>query len=240
MANRLLEVKKLGKHFVTGGGTLEVLRDVDFSVSDGEIIAVIGESGTGKSTLLHLLGALDKPTAGSIRFQETDLNTMDDEALASFRNKSIGFVFQFHHLLPEFSAIENVSMPALIQNQSLGQVRNRALELLSLMGLDTRASHRPSQLSGGERQRVAVARALMNNPSLILADEPSGNLDTRTAEALHDEFFRLNEVLGQTFIIATHNLGLASRAARVLRLAGGRCMEEDPARLDGSTATRPA
>ncbi len=234
MSDRLLEVENLAKHYETGAGTLEVLREVNFSVDQGEVVAVVGESGTGKSTLLHLLGALDRPTAGTIFISGNDLFKWDDEKLAAFRNGSIGFVFQFHHLLPEFTALENVAMPALIQNKALVDVRGRALELLSFMNLDARADHRPSQLSGGERQRVAVARALMNAPELVLADEPSGNLDTRTADTLHDELIRLNATLGITFVIATHNRGLAARAHRILRLDAGRCKEEVPAPANGS------
>lgn len=182
----LLDVQGLVKQYDTGGETpLTVLDDLSMRVDRGEIVAVVGESGTGKSTLLHLIGALDRPTAGTVRFDGTDVFAKDDEALAAFRNRSIGFVFQFHHLLPEFTALENVAMPALIQHQSLSTVEPRARELMQLLGLDDRSDHQPSTLSGGEKQRVAVARALMNEPEMVLLDEPTGNLDARTAEPLH-------------------------------------------------------
>jgi len=203
------------------GGRLEVLRGVDFSARSGEIIAVVGESGTGKSTLLHMLGALDRPDRGQVLYKGIDIFRKKDEELAAFRNREIGFIFQFHHLLPEFTALENVAMPALIRHQRLSDARGRAMELLSTLGLADRASHRPSELSGGEQQRVAVARALMNRPGLVLADEPTGNLDTKTAAKLHDEIFRLSRTLDHTFVIVTHNMALASIADRVLRLENG-------------------
>lgn len=218
----LLEVHDLKKSFPTGtGGRLEVLRGVSFEVKRGEVIAVVGESGTGKSTLLHLLGALDRPDGGVVRYEGEDIFGKNDEQLAAFRNRSVGFVFQFHHLLPEFTAMENVAMPALIQGKNFASARTRALELLRLLGLEARAEHRPSALSGGEQQRVAMARALMNQPGLVLADEPSGNLDTKSAEALHAEILRLSRSFEQTFILVTHNLALAAVTDRVLRLEGG-------------------
>lgn len=217
----LLRAQELEKHYPSGGGILEVLRGATLDVSRGEVVAVVGESGTGKSTLLHLLGALDRPTAGTVQFDGEDVFRMDDEALARFRNRAIGFVFQFHHLLPEFTALENVAMPALIRGRRLTDARPRAMELLRTLGLDARAEHRPAALSGGEQQRVAVARALMNEPGLVLADEPTGNLDARTAERLHREIVRLARELGQTFVIATHNPDLAEMADRVLRLEQG-------------------
>ena len=214
---KLLEVVGLGKTYPTeDGGELEVLHDVSFTINRGEIVAVVGESGAGKSTLLHLLGTLDRPTSGKVFFEGKDVFEQSDNQLAHFRNRSLGFVFQFHHLLPEFTAVENVSMPALIQQKNLSDVRGRALELLTMLGLEGRLSHRPGQLSGGEKQRVAVARALMNEPSLVLADEPTGNLDTKTAEALHQEIIRLKDTMQQTFIIVTHNPALADLADRVL------------------------
>ncbi len=221
----LLQVDKVSKHFKTGERRLDVLREVSFEVNAGDVVALVGESGTGKSTLLHILGTLDKPSSGRVLFKGDDVAGLDDPRLAAFRNRSIGFVFQFHHLLPEFTALENVAMPALIQNQPLREVRERASSLLEIMGLADRADHHPAQLSGGERQRVAVARALMNGPDLILADEPTGNLDTRTAETLHEEFLRLNQTLGQTFVVATHNPHLAERAQRVFRLEEGLVFE---------------
>ncbi len=222
----MLEAVGLSKSYPTAAGRLDVLRDVSLAIEPGEIVAVVGESGTGKSTLLHLLGALDRPTTGTVRYGGQDIFTKDDEALANFRNRSVGFVFQFHHLLPEFSALENVAMPALIQGQSLGKAAPRALSLLASLGLADRAEHRPAQLSGGEQQRVAVARALMNEPELVLADEPTGNLDTRTAELLHDEVVRLARTGTQAFVIVTHNPALAERADRVLHLREGRLTGE--------------
>ncbi len=222
----LLEVRAVKKHYQTGAGPLEVLSGLSFTVARGEVVAVTGESGSGKSTLLHLLGTLDRPSSGSVRFQGQDVFRLDDEALATFRNRSLGFVFQHHHLLPEFTAAENVAMPALIAGQRLGQARVRAEELLRRLGLGARLEHRPAALSGGEQQRVAIARALMNAPALVLADEPTGNLDAATAETLHAEIVRLSRDLGQTFIIVTHNPSLAALADRVLRLAGGFLQEE--------------
>lgn len=217
---KLLDVVDLGKTYPTeDGGALEVLRDVAFTIYRGEIVAIVGESGSGKSTLLHLLGTLDRPTTGKVLHQGKDIFAKSDSELAHFRNKSIGFVFQFHHLLPEFTAVENVSMPALIQQKSLADVQDRAVELLTLLGLQDRLKHRPGQLSGGEKQRVAVARALMNEPSLVLADEPTGNLDTKSAESLHQEILRLRDTIKQTFIIVTHNQTLADLADRVLFIA---------------------
>lgn len=218
----LLEVQNLHKHFPTGAGEpLEVLRGINLEIAAGEIVAVMGESGAGKSTLLHLLGALDRPTKGQVRYNGEALFEKDDEALAQFRNTSIGFVFQFHHLLPEFTALENVAMPALIQHRSLEEVRSRAGELLEMLGLASRADHRPAELSGGEKQRVAVARALMNAPALVLMDEPTGNLDAQTAEPLHDEILRLSEAFDQTFVLATHNASLAGIAGRIYQLEHG-------------------
>ncbi len=222
MPQLLLEVENLKKSYPTGAGArLEVLRGVSFAVRRGEVVAIVGESGTGKSTLLHLLGALDRPDSGTVHFDGHDIFLKDDDALAAFRNRSVGFVFQFHHLLPEFTALENVAMPGLIQGLGLEAARPRVLELLRQLGLKARADHRPSALSGGEQQRVAVARALMNRPGLVLADEPTGNLDTKTAEALHDEILRLSRTTGQTFVLVTHNPALAAIADRVLRIENG-------------------
>ena len=218
----LLEVEDLKKSYPTGSGEqLAVLRGVSFVVRRGEVVAIVGESGTGKSTLLHLLGALDRPDSGTVHFEGNDIFLKDDDALAAFRNRAVGFVFQFHHLLPEFTALENVAMPALIQGTDLGKARPRALDLLRQLGLEARAEHRPSELSGGEQQRVAVARALMNRPGLVLADEPTGNLDTKTAKALHNEILRLSRATGQTFVMVTHNPALAAIADRVLHIENG-------------------
>ena len=230
MAKPLLDVQDLVKTYDTGGAEpLTVLDRLQLTVDAGEIVAVVGESGTGKSTLLHLVGALERPTGGSVRFQGTDVFSKTDEELAAFRNRSIGFVFQFHHLLPEFTALENVAMPALIRRQSMDEAQDRAQELLDLLGLAARAEHRPSALSGGEKQRVAVARALMNEPDLVLMDEPTGNLDARTADPLHREIERLSREMGQTFVLATHNPALAEVAQRVLRLEHGRLAPADAA-----------
>lgn len=230
MDTPFLDVEGLVKEYDTGGGEpLTVLDDLNMTVASGEIVAVVGESGTGKSTLLHLLGALDRPTRGTVRFQGEDLFAKSDETLAAFRNRSVGFVFQFHHLLPEFTALENAAMPALIQHRSLSDVRPRAEELLHMLGLADRAGHQPSTLSGGEKQRVAVARALMNEPALVLMDEPTGNLDARTAEPLHQEIERLSQEMEQTFVLATHNPALAAIASRVLRLEHGGLYETGPA-----------
>lgn len=217
----LLAARALEKSYPSAGRALRVLRGVDLEVRAGEVVAITGESGTGKSTLLHLLGALDRPDGGSVRFRGKPVFGASDEELAAFRNREVGFVFQFHHLLPEFTALENVAMPALIRHRRLSEVRERALELLGMLGLAERADHRPGELSGGEQQRVAVARALMNEPGLVLADEPSGNLDAANAARLHEEMIRLSREAGCAFVIATHNLALAANADRALRLKEG-------------------
>jgi lipoprotein-releasing system ATP-binding protein len=218
----ILQVRGLVKTYPSAAGQpLSVLRDLDLMVRRGEFLAITGESGTGKSTLLHVLGALDRPDEGSVIMDGSDVFTRDDVALSAFRNQSVGFVFQFHHLLPEFSAEENVMMPALIAGRRPGQVRERARRLLADVGLASRADHRPGELSGGEKQRVAMARALMNEPALVLADEPSGNLDEKTAEVLHNELIRLCREQGQTFVVVTHNREFAAMADRRLVLENG-------------------
>jgi lipoprotein-releasing system ATP-binding protein len=212
------------KTFLAGtiaGGKLCVLRGVTLRIAAGEIIAIVGASGAGKSTLLHILGTLDRPTSGNVYYDDTDVFALNDDDLARFRNRSIGFVFQFHHLLPEFSALENVAMPALIRGATFPDVKDQALRLLREVGVDDRAEQRPPQLSGGEQQRVAVARALMNNPRVILADEPSGNLDSANAEHLHTLIRDLSRRMGQTFVVVTHNESLAHQADRVLRIVDG-------------------
>lgn len=217
---------RLFKQYPSGtGGVLEVLRGVNLTVHAGEFVAIVGESGTGKSTLLHLLGALDRPTAGTVTFGGEDVFKKDDEALAAFRNRHVGFVFQFHHLLPEFTALENAAMPALIAGQSVRQAAPRATDLLERLGLGPRLNHRPGQLSGGEQQRVAVARALMNAPDVVLMDEPSGNLDEKTADALHDEIVRLARDERRAFVVVTHNPALAARADRLFRMETGHLTE---------------
>ena len=221
--NALLESRALRKVFASGDGRpLEVLRGVDIEVRRGEVIAIVGSSGAGKSTLLHLLGALDRPTSGDVWLEGSRYADLDPDGLATLRNRRIGFVFQFHHLLREFSALENVMMPLLVAGASDREARSRAEERLSAVGLAGRMSHRPAELSGGEQQRCAVARALVNDPALVLADEPSGNLDHATAEMLHETFFRLAREFETAVVVVTHNRQLAARADRILWLEDGR------------------
>ena len=202
-------------------GALQVLKGVDLEVKQGEVLAIIGASGAGKSTLLHIIGTLDNPDQGKVMIEDTSLFALERNALAAFRNQHIGFVFQFHNLLPEFSALENVMMPGFIAGTHEKVLKDRAMELLNLLGVASRAQHKPSELSGGEQQRTAVARALINSPKLILADEPSGNLDSGNAKELHDLFFELREKMGQTFVIVTHNEELAALADRKIELQDG-------------------
>ena len=202
-------------------GPLEVLRGLDLSVESGEVVAIVGASGAGKSTLLQILGTLDIPNQGELHIDGTPVHGMSRSALSRFRNENLGFVFQSHRLLPEFNALENVMMPAWISGQSTDQSAPRAEALLQELGIGHRLAHNPSELSGGEQQRVAVARALMNRPKVLLADEPSGNLDSENAEALHDLFFQLRDRSGQTIVLVTHNESLAARADRTLRMADG-------------------
>ncbi|MEE2847141.1 MAG: ABC transporter ATP-binding protein [Gemmatimonadota bacterium] len=218
-----LAARQLQKSFVVGDGSrLEILKEVDFEIAAGEVVAIIGASGAGKSTLLHLLGALDSPTGGDVLVGGRPVAGLTDEELADVRNHHVGFVFQFHHLLREFTALENVMMPALIAGMSPREASERASSLLLSVGVDHRESHKPNQLSGGEQQRVAVARALVNEPLVLLLDEPSGNLDTETSERLHDLLFRLRERQALSMVIVTHNRELAARADRILELTGGR------------------
>ncbi|MGZ4035385.1 MAG: ABC transporter ATP-binding protein [Bacteroidia bacterium] len=202
-------------------GTLEVLKGVNLSINKGEIISIVGASGAGKTTLLHILGTLDRANSGVLEINNIDTSSLSDKKLADFRNKNIGFVFQFHHLLPEFTALENVCIPAFIGSVSKSKAEEKAIELLTFLGLKERMDHKPSELSGGEQQRVAVARALINDPAVILADEPSGNLDSATAKELHQLFFTLREKLNQTFVIVTHNEELANMADRKLVMRDG-------------------
>ncbi len=222
-----IEVRKVGKAYLHGGEALPVLWDVDLTLAPGDMVAVVGASGVGKSTFLQILGTLDLPTSGSIRFDGEELTEMNASRLAEFRNRRIGFVFQFHHLLPEFTALENVMMPALIQRVPGNQARARATDILGRVGLSHRLTHRPSELSGGEQQRVALARAMVLEPSLLLADEPTGNLDRATGQAIHQLFLDLNRERGSTLLVVTHNNELAGLMPRQMRMMdGGQLVDE--------------
>ena len=203
-------------------GPLQVLKGIDLEIQTGEVISVVGASGAGKTTLLTILGTLDRADEGKLMINNTEISSLSSKQLSAFRNKNIGFVFQFHHLLPEFTALENVCIPAFIGNTSRKEAESRATELLELLGLADRKTHKPSELSGGEQQRVAVARALINKPAVVFADEPSGNLDSATSKQLHELFFELRKELGQTFVIVTHNETLADMADRKLVMVDGR------------------
>jgi lipoprotein-releasing system ATP-binding protein len=218
----LVSVQSLNKQYLVGSQRIHVLRDLDLEVEKGEMVAVVGASGVGKSTLLHLLGGLDRADGGTIRVGEAEVTSMSDAALVEFRNANVGFVFQFHHLLPEFDAIDNVAMPMRIARTAPAAARTRASELLQRVGLGERVAHRPGMLSGGEQQRVAVARALIMSPALLLADEPTGDLDETTADSLHALLQQMHAERGLTSIIATHNPRLAAACNRVLRLEHGR------------------
>lgn len=215
------------KGLVKSYGELQVLKGVDISISEGEIVSIVGSSGAGKTTLLHILGTLDQPDAGEIYFQDKRLDQLRGKELARFRNRHIGFVFQFHHLLPEFTALENVCIPGWIAGTDNRLVQKRALSLLENLGIGHRAEHKPSAMSGGEQQRVAVARALVNSPEVIFADEPTGNLDSANANSLHQLFQQLRDEMKQTFVIVTHNEELAAMSDRVLHMRDGRWI--DPA-----------
>ena len=214
----VLKASGLQKSYTMGTAQLDVLKGIDMEIKKGEIITIVGPSGVGKSTLLHILGALDRPNGGRVEIDSTDIFQFDDEKLARFRNARIGFVFQFHHLLPEFTALENVMMPGLIAAKDFKGVEVRAASLLKEVGLEERMYHRPGELSGGEQQRVAVARALVNDPLLVLADEPSGNLDRENGENLHQLIWNLSRTKEQTFVIVTHNEKLTAKADRVIQL----------------------
>lgn len=216
----VLEAKDIFKSY----GDVEVLKGVDLKVNHSEVVSIVGASGAGKTTLLQIAGTLDQPDRGSLVINGNEVLSLGNKKLASFRNQHIGFIFQFHHLLPEFTALENVCIPAYIGKESGSDAEKRALELLEMLGLGHRQSHKPAELSGGEQQRVAVARALMNNPDIVFADEPSGNLDSTNADELHKLFFSLRDQLGQTFIIVTHNKELAAMADRTLTMKDGKIL----------------
>lgn len=217
----MLKAKGLRKSY----GDLQVLKGIDLQVAKKEIISIVGASGAGKSTLLHILGTLDQPDTGQLQINDTSVNAMGSREKAAFRNKHIGFIFQFHNLLPEFTARENVCIPGFISGRSAAAVKKKADDLLSILGISARAGHKPSEMSGGEQQRTAVARALINDPSIIFADEPSGNLDSKNAKELHELFFRLRDDLGQTFVIVTHNEELADMADRKLEIKDGMMLQ---------------
>jgi putative lipoprotein releasing system, ATP-binding protein len=218
----MIEIKGVTKSF----GSLQVLKGIDLCIEKGEIVSIVGPSGAGKTTLLQILGTLDKPDSGSVVVDGIETSTLSTNKLSEFRNKHLGFVFQFHQLLPEFTAIENIMIPAYIAGMKNKEAHNRAEELLAFMGLSDRANHKPNELSGGEKQRVAVARALMNNPAVILADEPSGSLDSKNKEELHKLFFDLRDKFGQTFVIVTHDETLATLTDRTIHLKDGRIVGE--------------
>ena len=218
----MIEIKGVTKSF----GSLQVLKGIDLRIEKGEIVSIVGPSGAGKTTLLQILGTLDKPDGGSVVVDGIETSTLSTNKLSEFRNTHLGFVFQFHQLLPEFTAIENIMIPAYIAGMKPKETRNRAEELLAFMGLSDRATHKPNELSGGEKQRVAVARALMNNPAVILADEPSGSLDSKNKEELHKLFFELRDKFGQTFVIVTHDETLATLTDRTIHLKDGRIVGE--------------
>ena len=214
----MIEIKGITKSF----GELQVLKGLDLTIYKGEVVSIVGPSGAGKTTLLQIMGTLDKADAGSVVINGVEVGSLKEKELAAFRNKQIGFVFQFHQLLPEFTALENVMMPALIGGMSSDKAMRKAKEILAFLGLAERASHKPAELSGGEKQRVAVARALINDPAVIFADEPSGSLDSKNKEELHQLFFDLRDRLGQTFVIVTHDEGLAQLTDRTIHMVDGR------------------
>ena len=215
-----------GKNIYKRYGTVEVLKGVDLTINRGEIVSIVGPSGSGKSTLLHILGTLDKADSGDVWMNEISINTLKGNKLAAFRNKHIGFVFQFHHLLPEFSALENVCIPGWLAGKKKQAVKEEALRLLEMLNLSSRIENKPNQLSGGEQQRVAVARALINNPDIVFADEPTGNLDTANAKELHQLFFDLRKQFSQTFLIVTHNEELATLSDKILHMKDGKIISQ--------------
>lgn len=223
----LVEIEGLHKSYEHEGHILAILKGIDLTIEAGEVLAIVGASGAGKSTLLHCIGTLDLPSAGTIRLDGQDATRLSSPRLAALRNQTIGFVFQFHHLLPEFTALENVAMPGLIQGKTLKQMEPRALALLEEVGLQHRVRHRPGELSGGEQQRVALARALALEPKLLLADEPTGNLDSATSDAIHELFFKINRERGTTIIVVTHNTAFAECMPRVVRMKDGHIEHDD-------------
>ncbi len=222
------------------GRELHVLKGIDLNIYPGELLSIVGPSGAGKSTLLHCIGTLDLPSSGRIRLAGEELTTMSGSRLAAVRNREIGFVFQFHHLLPEFNALENVMLPGLISGRPRKEMERRARALLEEVGLEARATHRPGELSGGEQQRVAVARALSLDPKLVLADEPTGNLDSSTSEAIHDLFFQINREHGTTIVVVTHNPGFAESMPRVVRMVDGRVVADERGTQSRIDAPAPA
>ncbi len=237
MAEALVVIENLHKSFEHMGRTLHVLKGIDLMIFPGQIMAIVGPSGAGKSTLLHCMGTLDLPSSGRILLAGEELTAMSSTRLAAVRNKEIGFVFQFHHLLPEFTALENVMMPGLIQGRSKRDMEKKARALLAEVGLTDRGTHRPGELSGGEQQRVAVARALALDPKLVLADEPTGNLDTQTSDAIHELFFQINKEHGTTIVVVTHNPFFAESMPRVVRMLDGKVVKDE--RGTGSAAVDP-
>jgi lipoprotein-releasing system ATP-binding protein len=238
VAEALVIIEDLHKSFQHMGRTLEVLKGIHLNIYQGEILAIVGPSGAGKSTLLHCIGTLDLPTSGRIRLAGEELTTMSGSRLASVRNREIGFVFQFHHLLPEFNALENLMLPGLIQGRSRKEMEKRAMALLEEVGLAKRATHRPGELSGGEQQRVAIARALALGPKLVLADEPTGNLDTGTSESIHDLFFQINKEHGTTIVVVTHNTAFAESMPRVVHMVDGSVFKDETGRPYRGAAPR--
>ena len=219
----MIDIKGITKSF----GPLQVLKGIDLHIDKGEVVSIVGPSGAGKTTLLQIIGTLDKPDSGEIIIDGTDVRKLNSKKLSEFRNRRIGFVFQFHQLLPEFTAVENIMLPALISGSSKGEAKKRAMELLAFMGLEDRAGHKPAELSGGEKQRVAVARALVNDPAVILADEPSGSLDSKNKAELHQLFFDLRDKTGQTFVIVTHDESLAKITDRTIKMRDGMLEAEE-------------